>query len=273
MKLLHGLVSYPGTPGHPCDRMKVFGYEGDVSGVDISTVAFSSQQLDITPDFIIPGSVAIFQHLISEEPNHETVGPFKSMDANVLTIKTPTMAYVPFELLEPLLGTDLTDRQVFELIVPALMEAELKDTFSRLIDFLTVALFQPTEERSEPYTLLPQVGAAGYVPGPEAISHRQETILHWYIPALRPALSRPTSSNPALLDVVRGMRDMVAEARAERTARSGNREEARRPHTIREKLGEAIVDHLLLIWGITNNDALPDIYHKWAARPPGLSER
>jgi hypothetical protein len=41
LKLLNGLASYPGTPGRPRDRMKVFGYKGDVSGVDISTVAFS----------------------------------------------------------------------------------------------------------------------------------------------------------------------------------------------------------------------------------------
>jgi hypothetical protein len=38
------------------------------------------------------------------------------------------MAYVPFELLEPLLGTDLTGRHVFELVVPALVDAGLEDT-------------------------------------------------------------------------------------------------------------------------------------------------
>jgi hypothetical protein len=32
------------------------------------------------------------------------MGPFKAMGANVRTIKTRTMAYVPFEVLETLLG-------------------------------------------------------------------------------------------------------------------------------------------------------------------------
>jgi hypothetical protein len=59
--------------------MKVFGYEGYVSGVDISTVAFSSQELDITPDVIVPDSVARVQQLLSEDPNHQTLGPFKAM--------------------------------------------------------------------------------------------------------------------------------------------------------------------------------------------------
>jgi hypothetical protein len=69
------------------------------------------------------------------------------------------------------------------------------------------------------------------------------------------------------------MRDMVADARAERTARYNNREEALFPCTICEKLGEAIVDRLLLLCGVTNNDALPALYHEWAARPRGFSER
>jgi hypothetical protein len=181
--------------------------------------------------------------------------------------------HVPFELLKPLLGADLTSRQVFELIVPALVNAGLEDTCSRLIDFLTVALVQPTEERSEPYTLIPQLRTAGYIPGLEAISHRRETIIYRDLPALHPAVSRPTSSDPALLDVARGMRDMVAEAHDERTARFDNWEEARRHRTIREKLGEAIVDRHLLLCGVSNDDALPALYHEWAAHPCELSER
>jgi hypothetical protein len=136
-----------------------------------------------------------------------------------------------------------------------------------------VALVQLTEESSEPYTLLPKVGTSGYVRRPEAISHRRDTILYRDLPALRPAVSHPTSSDPALLDVARGMRDMVAQARAERTTRSDNLEEARRPRTIHEKLGEAIVDRLLLLCGVTSDDALPALCHEWATHSRGLSER
>jgi hypothetical protein len=65
--------------------------------------------------------VAGVKQLLSEEPNHETLGPFKA--DNVCTLKTRTMEYAPFDLLEPLLGAHLTARQVFELIVPALVDA------------------------------------------------------------------------------------------------------------------------------------------------------
>jgi hypothetical protein len=65
----------------------------------------------------------------------------------------------------------------------------------------------------------------------------------------------------------------LAQARAERTDRAKNREEACRPCTIQEKLVEVIVDRLLLLCGITNDNDLPALYHEWVARPRGLSER
>jgi hypothetical protein len=65
----------------------------------------------------------------------------------------------------------------------------------------------------------------------------------------------------------------VAEAHDERTARFDNWEEARRHRTIREKLGEAIVDRHLLLCGVSNDDALPALYHEWVAHPCELSER
>jgi hypothetical protein len=124
---------------------------------------------------------------------------------------------------------------------------------------------QPTEELNEPHTLLPHIGTVGYVPGPEAISHRHETILYRDLPTLRPAVG-------ALIDVARGMRDMVADAQDDHHDRADNRAEARHTRTIREKMGDAIIDRLLLLCGVTNDDALPDLYHEWAAHPRGLSE-
>jgi hypothetical protein len=218
LKLVHGLASFPGTPGRPRDHMTVFGYKGGISVVDISTLAFSSQQLNITPDAIVPGSLARVQQLLGEKHNHETLGPFKATDANVCTIKTHNMTHVPSELLEPLLGADLTARQVFEQFVPSLVDAGLEDTCSHLIEFIIVALVQPVEERSEPYTLLPHIGTARYVPGTEVvISHRRETIQYHDLPALRPSVGLSANSDPVLLDVARGVCDMVAEARAGRT--------------------------------------------------------
>jgi hypothetical protein len=146
-------------------------YEGDVSGCDICTVGFDENQLALTPDVIIPGSYERTLQLLREEPTSETLGPFLPTHANITTTKTRGMCYFPFEMMEPLLGTNLTARQVFELIVPVLVDAGLETTCSSLITFLTIALVQPSAERQEPWTLQPQAGLAGYVPGPMATSY------------------------------------------------------------------------------------------------------
>jgi hypothetical protein len=95
------------------------------SGVDISTVDFSAQQLNITPDLIVSGSFSRVQKFLSEEPNKETLGPFEASDVIVRRIKTRAMVSFPSELLELLLGADLTARQVSEIVVPDLVDAGL----------------------------------------------------------------------------------------------------------------------------------------------------
>jgi hypothetical protein len=57
------------------------------------------------------------------------------------------------------------------------------------------------------------------------------------LPALIPVTTRSPASDPALLDVARGMRDMVIEAHLDRNDRNDAREVARRPRTMRDRLG------------------------------------
>jgi hypothetical protein len=273
LKFLHRVESFPGTPGHSRDRMVSLCYEGDVSGCDICTVGFDENQLALTPDVIIPGSYERTLQLLREEPTSETLGPFLATHANITTTKTRGMCYFPFEMMESLLGTNLTARQVFELIVPVLVDAGLETACSSLITFLTIALVQPSSERQESWTLQPQAGLAGYVPGPMAMSYRREHVLYRDLPALRPGSVLPAVSDPALVDVARGMRDMVVEARAERRDRLDHREKDRRARTIREKLGDAITDRLLLLCQAPADEELPPVYHQWAARTRGVSER
>jgi hypothetical protein len=47
----------------------------------------------------------------------------------------------------------------------------------------------------------------------------------------------------------------------------------RLPRSVRERLGEAIVDRLLLLCRADDDEDLPARYHEWAARPRGVSER
>jgi hypothetical protein len=98
-----------------------------------------------------------------------------------------------------------------------------------LVDFLTVALVKPSADNASPLTLQPCVGIAGYVPIPAVVGHRRQHFLYRDLPALVPARATTSSSDPAFVDVARGMRDMVAEARLDRNDMSDARKVARLP--------------------------------------------
>jgi hypothetical protein len=68
------------------------------------------------------------------------------------------------------------------------------------------------------------------------------------------------------------MHAMVAEARAERNDRLDNREESRRPKSVREKMSDTITDRLLLLCWASCDEELPRLYQEWAARTKGVSE-
>jgi hypothetical protein len=211
---------------------------------------------------------------LSDEPGCDALGPFKSSDVNMRTTKTRGMGYFPFPVIFPLLGMDLTTRQAFELVVPVLIEAGLQYICSSLINFLTVALVLPAEDIEVPVTVWAQAGRAGYTPEPVSINYRRTHVLYHDFPCLCPS-SGPlsSSSDPALVGVARGMRDMIAEARAERNDRLENREESRRPKSVREKMGDTIKDRLLLLCRASYDEELPRLYQERSARTKGVSER
>jgi hypothetical protein len=106
-----------------------------------------------------------------------------------------------------------------------------------------------------------------------AINHRREHVRYRDLPALRPSALIPAASDPALFNVAKGMRDMVVEARSDRNDRADHRDASHRPKTTREKMGDRITDQLLVMCRATSHEDLPHIYHDWAARPRGVSDR
>jgi hypothetical protein len=257
LKLLHWLHNFPGSPGRSPDRMATMGFGGDVSGLDICTSAFDPTQLAITDDVIVPGTIDRVQQLLSEDPGRDKLGPLNAPDANIRTMKTRGMGYFPFEVLAPLLGSDLTARQAFDLVVPSLIDAGLDVACSGLVDFLTVALVQPTEDDEAPLTVHAQSGKAGRLPGPVAIHYRREHSIYRDLPSLYPLATHAATSDPTLIDVACGMRNMVAEARAARNYRADNRNESRKPKTFHEKIGDTITNRLLLLCRSICDEDLP----------------
>jgi hypothetical protein len=129
------------------------------------------------------------------------------------------MAYIPFEIREFILDARLTACHAYELIVPALVDRGMGVVCTPLVEFLTLALVQPTEAIMSPYPLQQQVGMAAYTPGLVVVSHHREHILYRDLPGLLPS-ALAAASNPTLLDVARDVRDMVAESRADRDDRA-----------------------------------------------------
>jgi hypothetical protein len=164
--VLHGVHLFPGMPGRSRDRMKTFAFEGDVEGVDAATIAFYKVQLAITADIVVPGSIARTRELLNAELTIDIVGPYTASMANTRTTKCRLGAYLPFNLMEMVLGADLTTRQAYELIIPVLVYTGYKAICEPLVDFLTVALVKPSADNAAPLTLQPCVGIAGYVPVP-----------------------------------------------------------------------------------------------------------
>jgi hypothetical protein len=121
-------------------------------------------------------------------------------------------------MMERVLESKPVASQAYELIVPALVDSGMETMFAPKVNFLTLALVQPTEESMAPITVQQQVGMASYIPGPAVFSHHREHILYLDLPGLLPS-TMTTDSDPALLDVARGVRDMVAESRADRDHR------------------------------------------------------
>jgi hypothetical protein len=271
LEVMHGVSIYPGVPGQAQDRMKIFASLGDVESVDIATVAFDLKQLSVTPGVHVPGSINRTLQLLAEEPANQMLGPFEATMANTRTTKSRTMAYIPFEMMELVLDARLTARQAYELSVPVLVDRGVEVMCTPLVEFLTLALVQPTDAITSPYPLQQQVGMAAYMPGPAVVSHRREHILYRNLPGLLPS-TLAAASDPALLDAARGVRDMVAKSRADRDDRSFSREVAQRPRTVRERLGDGIVDCLLIMCRVGNDESLPATYYEWAARPRGVSE-
>jgi hypothetical protein len=272
LRLLHSFQSFPGVPGQSRERMQVLCTEGGVEGVDMAAVGFNANQLGITADIVVPGSAERMLQLLNDEPGHELVGPYESTNTNICTTKARSMDYLPYPLLGGMFGSNLTARQAYELLVPELIDGGLMTICAPLVEFLTVALVRPSEHRSTPLTVYQHLVKLGYVPGTAAISYRSEHILYRDLPGLRPARVG-TLSDPALLDVARGVREMAAEARAYRYDRADSRAQARIPQSVRDRIGETIVDRLLLLYRAEDDADLPSIYHEWAARPRGVSAR
>jgi hypothetical protein len=130
LQVLRGVYLCPGVPGLSRGIMKYFAFEGDVEGVDTDTIALNKAQLTTTADVLVPGSISRTQQLLDIEPSSDILGPYMASVENTRTMMCCLGAYTPFDLMEMVLGADLTARQAYEFIIPALVTLATKPSGS-----------------------------------------------------------------------------------------------------------------------------------------------
>jgi hypothetical protein len=122
-------------------------------GVDIATVALDKTQWEMTAYVNISVTTARTLQLLAAELDEEVVVPLKASDVNFRTIKTRGGMYTPFEFMPIVLGQNLMGREAYLLLVPDILDAGLESVYQSLIDWLTVAITDPSTTAIQPVNL------------------------------------------------------------------------------------------------------------------------
>jgi hypothetical protein len=128
--------------------------------------------------------------------------------------------------------------------VPSIVENGLASTFKPLVDFLTIALVSPNGNAVTPVTVRDKLGLDWDI-NPALVGYRREKILYTVLHDLRP--STPSRGDPYVQDLANGVKQFVTEMKDARIAGDDRRLEAARPKTFREKYGDQLADHMLLL--------------------------
>jgi hypothetical protein len=179
--------------------------------------------------------------------------------------------FVPYELVEVLLGQDLSAREAFLVSYPLLEDADLLEVCLSFLHYLQVASTAPSATEARPFALQDRLGLDTPI-RPAVISARRETVLYRLLPDLRPRTG-PQLPDALADNLGAGPTNIAAEMHADRQAREYRAGEARRPKTFRERYGDRITDQLLLIMNVVDNELLPPFYQELGARQKEESER
>jgi hypothetical protein len=146
----------------------------------------------------------------------------------------------------------------------------LASTFKPFVDFLAIALVSPNGTALTPVIVRDKLGLEWDI-NPALVGYRQERIL--YTMLLDPFPSTPYRGDHYVQYLANGVKQFVTKMKDARIAGDGRRLEAARPKTFREKYGDRLADHMLLLTNQPDDDQQPSFLHELAGLPKGLSER
>ena len=268
----HGLQCYAGQPGKPSQsRGLTFAFVDEVDGIDIQSFALEETHLERTEEVRIPGTPERLMEMLTDEPDEEMIGPIEDKAVVQKVVRTRKSMFIPFPLVEYVIGKDLTARQAFEMLLPVVDALGLRTHCKQLLTFLVVAVTKPSASNIVPLTLLPQLGRTNVTITPHVTKSRRETTLFRHLPELRPR--NHGTADPQMTQLIAGAALLADHQRLDREDRREQREKSAQPTTIREKFGDHTTDLLLLLTGQSDDDDLPEVFHELASRKKGVSER
>jgi hypothetical protein len=180
--------------------------------------------------------------------------------------------FIPFVLVEHLLGKDYTAREAYLTVYPLLGALDLLEIFRPLVEFLQVASTQPTDGNPRPFTLQDRLGQADYPVRPAVVTQRRTAVLFHQLSALMPTNHGhlPYSFAETLAD---GLTNIATEMYADLRARESRVVESTRSKTFRERYGDRTADGMLRFTAVVDDDLLPPFYQELGGKKKGESDR
>jgi hypothetical protein len=179
--------------------------------------------------------------------------------------------YIPYQYMSLVLGMELTVRDAFILLLPAIINDGLQQVCKHLVDLLVVSITKGASDLTTTRTVQPRTGLRDFHPSPAVISHRREHVLYRQFPGIRPTST--TAGDPALVGIASSMNNIASDMHHDLAARETRYADARKPSTLHEKHGDRTVDMLLLLTRSADDDNMPEYYLNVSGNPKGLYER
>jgi len=196
LQTLHGLDKYPGKVGRADpDCHGVFGFLDDVQGIDIQSIKMTETVFGRTDEIEVADLIEKHNDLLAAEPDKAMVGPLDDTFKNRMARRTRQSMFIPYELCHLVVGKNITPREAWTILVPAIQAANLTTICQPLIVFLLVANTLP-DGAQESLVQQSSPGVAGHPITPAVMQHRRDQVLHTQLPALRPQTG--LTSDPAL---------------------------------------------------------------------------
>ena len=261
LRVIHGFYKYRvNLMQATASDGKTFAYVGDVLGTAIQSVEFNAGQLDMTDTVIVANDTTYQNQLYVDNPALELLPEHPSGATNTRTIKTRKAMYLPYPLVEYVLGKDLNARQTYEILEPIIASKNWTTSCAKLLDFLLVACTAQTG-KPEPATLVDEVGGGGQVTT-KVIWNMQQEVLYRLLPQLDPVNSVSHGANDRLANVIE---DYSAVQATNLQYQADARAAKEAPATIPKKFGPIMTDKILKVTHVVCYTDAPDVYHDLAA--------